>query len=483
MKILKKNHKDFFKDKKITVIGLGLLGRGIGDVIFLAQNGADLLVTDLKTKEQLVDSLKKIKKELDPVLYKKIKFVLGEHQLEDFRDKDFILKSADIPLNSIHIAEARKNKIPIKMDASWFAELAPLGVKIIGVTGTRGKSTVTHLIYEILKNYIELSYGRGKVCCNVYLGGNVRGLATLPLLKKINPPAGGEDIVVMELDSWQLQGFGETKISPNISVFTNLMIDHQNYYHNNRNLYFADKANIYRWQKKGDIIVAGTEISKKIKLDKPKGKLIVLSSKNFPTGWGTKLLGEHNLFNVALAVEVARALGVSEKIIKKTVANFGGVPGRLEFIREFKGIKYYNDTTATTPDGVIVALGALSGPTSPRLRRATKPRIVLVGGGQDKKLDYKKYAGTVKKLVKALILFKGTATDKIIATLGPPAQAGKTKIPIFVVDNMPNAFNQAQALAQKGDTILLSPGAASFGVFKNEFDRGDQFVKLVKKIK
>ncbi|MFA6254109.1 MAG: UDP-N-acetylmuramoyl-L-alanine--D-glutamate ligase [Candidatus Paceibacterota bacterium] len=460
------NYKNFFKGKKITVHGLGLLGRGIGDVIFLAQNGADLLVTDLKTEEQLVPSLAKIKKELGPTLYKKIKFVLGEHRLGDFKNKDFILKSADIPLNSIFIDEARKNKISIKMDASWFAELAPAGVKIIGVTGTRGKSTTTHLIFNIIEEALQLRSGQKN--SRVFLGGNVRGVATLPLLKKVKVG----DMVVMELDSWQLQGFGDAKISPNISVFTNLMVDHQNYYKNDMNLYFTDKANIYRFQKEGDYLVAGSEVAKKIKKEKLKSQLIIPDTKVIPNppagGWKVKLLGEHNLLNIVYAVTVARLLDISEKVIKKAVESYAGIPGRLEFIREVKGVKYYNDTTATTPDGVIAALKSLD---------QYAGKIILIGGGRDKELDYKKYAPVVKKSVKALALFAGTGTDKIIKALD------KTKLPIQVFDNMPEAFKQAQNLAQKGDIVLLSPGATSFGVFKNEFDRGDQFVGLVKKLK
>jgi len=482
------NYKNFFKGKKITVHGLGLLGRGIGDVIFLAQNGADLLVTDLKTKEQLAPSLVQIKKALKPEAFKKIKFVLGEHRLEDFKNKDFILKSADIPLNSIHIAEARKNNIPIKMDASWFVELASMGaecpesnrgIKIVGITGTRGKSTVTHLVYEILKAFLKcntLKAPQGLPLGKVYLGGNVRGLATLPLLKK----AKGGDIVVMELDSWQLQGFGDSQISPNISVFTNLMVDHQNYYGNSMDLYFADKANIYRYQKEGDYLVAGSEISKKIKKEKLKSQLIIPDSKIIPKNWKVKLLGEHNRLNIAYAVTVARILDIPEKIIKQVVENYAGVPGRLEFVKEIRGVKYYNDTTATTPDGVIAALKALGDSQGRSLngsQRTVLGKIILIGGGRDKELDYKKYAPVVKKSVKSLALFMGTGTDKIIKTLG------KTKLPIKVFDNMPEAFAWSNAQVKKGDIVLLSPGAASFGVFKNEFDRGDQFVAQVKKLK
>ena len=193
----------------------------------------------MKTEEQLASSLKKLSQ------FSNIKYVLGKHELTDFAGKDMIIKAAGVPLDSIYIAEARKNDIPIEMDASLFVKLAE-GVVIVGVTGTRGKSTVTHLIYEILKEAFK------KTKRKVFLGGNVRGLANLPLLKKVKT----SDVVVMELDSWQLQGFGEAKISPNIAVFTTFLPDHQNYYKNDMDKYFADKANIYRWQKEGDWLIS-----------------------------------------------------------------------------------------------------------------------------------------------------------------------------------------------------------------------------------
>lgn len=242
--VMMKNYKQFFKGKKITVMGLGLLGRGVGYTKFLAEclsaqtGGADLIVTDLKTKEQLASSLKQLEK------FRGIKFILGEHRLEDFKDRDMIIKAAGVPLDSIYINEAKKNDIPIEMDVSLFAKLAP-SVKIVGVTGTRGKSMTTTLIYEILKANEKFLKRK------VFLGGNLRGVATLPLIKKVKEG----DILVCELDSWQLQGFGDAKISPNISVFTSFMPDHMNYYKNSMEEYFEDKANIFKYQKSDDILI------------------------------------------------------------------------------------------------------------------------------------------------------------------------------------------------------------------------------------
>ena len=232
-------YRKYFAGKKITVIGLGLLGRAAGDIEFLAECGAELIVTDKKTKAELAESVARLSR------FPHIAFILGEHRLEDFRGRDFVLKGAGIPLDSPYIAEARKNGVPIEMSTALFVRLS--GVTAVGVTGTRGKSTTTHLIYEILR----LS---GK---KVLLGGNVRGVSTLALLPHVTT----NSVAVLELDSWQLQGFHESKISPHISVFTNFLDDHLNYYKNDTDLYFEDKTAIFRYQKNTDFLVAGPRAS------------------------------------------------------------------------------------------------------------------------------------------------------------------------------------------------------------------------------
>lgn len=420
-------YKDYFNNKKITMLGLGLLGRGLNVAKFLSECGAELIITDLKTAEQLESSLDQLKD------YKNITYVLGEHRIEDFSDRDMVIKSAGVPLDSIYLKEARDNGIQIEMDASLFSKLAK-GITTIGITGTRGKSTTTQLIFNI----IEASGKR------VFIGGNVRGMATLPLLKEVKEG----DIVVMELDSWQLQGFGDSNMSPNISVFTNFMMDHMNYYKGDMDQYFSDKSNIFKYQKEGNTFFRGVNV------ETDKGTLV---GNVVPSEWNVKLKGEHNLENISFAISVARELGIEEGIIKKTVEEFKGVPGRMEFIKEENGISYYNDTTATTPDALLAALNSIEGD------------IVLISGGTDKELEYEKVAPKLNSL-KKLILFKGTATDKIIKFVSNEYE---------LVDNMKDAVRIAKDGAKEGDTILLSPGAASFGIFKNEFDRGDQFVKEI----
>lgn len=464
--------KTFFKDKKITVMGLGLLGRGIGDVAFLAKCGAELIVTDLKTKEQLADSLNKLKK------YKNIKFTLGGHDFADFRDRDFILKAAGVPLDSPYIAEAEKNKIPIKMSTALFVKFAKeIGAKIVGITGTRGKTTTTYLIYEILK----------KAKNRVHLGGNIKGVSTLAMLPKIKKG----DIVVLELDSWQLQGFGVEKMSPDVSVFTNILPDHLNYYKGDKKLYFEDKANIYKFQTDRDIFVAGEQMRSFVENGyEMKNKKITVGVKDFPNNWKMKILGEHNKYNASLSIAVARVLLVPEDVIKKTVENFKGVEGRMELVKIFKGVKIYNDTTATTPDATVAALKALSTRHETRGRghetRNTRheardnksgleKNIILIMGGADKNLDMSGLLEEIPKYCKKVVMLEGSGTERISNF----QFLISNQFPISKFSNLGDALKEAIEYADKGDIILFSPAFTSFGMFKNEYDRGEQFNAIV----
>lgn len=444
--------KDFFKGKRVTQLGLGLLGRGVNDALFLAKYGALLTITDKKTAKELEVSIEKLAEYKD-----NITFVLGEHRLEDFRTCDFVLKAAGVSLDSPEIAEAHTYEIPVEMDASLFAKLAPKGVMIIGITGTRGKSTTTHLLFHILQV-------AGK---RVFLGGNVKDVATLPLLEEVR----SGDYVVLELDSWQLQGFGEAKISPHISVFTTFMDDHLTYYKNDRDVYFADKAHIFRNQKKGDVLIVGEQVAEKIIEAKPPILPIVAHASDLSSGWKVNLLGEHNRAHIACAVVAARALHIDDAVIREAVASFKGVPGRLEFIREINGIKIYNDTTATTPAAVAVGLSALDS--------EGKKNVVLICGGFDKGIDGMVMVDAIKKYCKAIVLLPGSGTDTLISN---SQFSISNEVSMTNVSSMKEAVSKAFELAISGDTILLSPGFASFGLFKNEYDRGDQFVREVNRV-
>ncbi|MDO8231929.1 MAG: UDP-N-acetylmuramoyl-L-alanine--D-glutamate ligase [bacterium] len=427
-----------FKGKKITVMGLGLLGRGVGDARYLAECGADLIVTDLKSREQLAESVAQLSS------FKNITFIFGEHRLEDFKNRDMVLKAAGVPLDSPYIAEAKKNGIPVRMSADLFAEIS--NIPIIGVTGTRGKSTVSHMVHAILRE-------AGK---SVLLGGNVRGVSTLTLLKEVTP----SHIAVLELDSWQCHGWGEASMSPHIAVFTTLYQDHLNYYKDDPAQYLADKANIFLYQKPEDVLVLGKQCAPTI-IDAYgemiESKTLVIDDSKMPGTWTLRVPGQHNRYNAALALAVARALEIPDDISRAALESFVGIPGRLELVREKDGVRIYNDTTATTPEATLVALSALDA-----------SRTVLIMGGADKNLPMDALLAKLPE-VKRVILLAGTGTERIC---GDVASA-----PVY--DTFTDAVDDAFEHSEEGDTILFSPAFASFGMFKNEYDRGDQFVALV----
>ena len=435
-------------------MGLGLLGKGIGDARFLAECGADLIITDLKSEKELESSVKALKK------YKNIKFTLGEHKFSDFENRDFILKAQGVPLYSPYIAHAKKNGIHVYMDDSLFSIIVSdfnPKVKIIGVTGTRGKTTVASIVYHVLKSAKK----------RVHLGGNIRGIATLELLKKVKPG----DIVVLELSSWQLQGFAEEKISPSISVFTNFMQDHLNYYGFGQltkaeamKKYFEDKSNIFKFQNEKDILVTNDKVAKKISKNY-KGNIIIPKSNFIPKNWKPSIEGDHNLLNIAQAVAVLKSLKIPLSQIKKGVESFKAVTGRLQYVKEIKGIKIYNDNNSTTPEATISALNSFSG-----------KNIVLIMGGADKGLDLSLLKKTIIKKTKKIVLLAGTGTFKL------------GKLPNSIeVNSLKEAIYFAFKEAKKGDIILFSPAFASFGKppygFKNEYERNDLFLDIIKKIK
>jgi UDP-N-acetylmuramoylalanine--D-glutamate ligase len=433
--------KSYFEGKRITLMGLGLLGRAVGDIRYLAECGAELIVTDLKSAEALASSTEELTE------FPNITYVLGEHRLEDFRDRDLILKAAGVPLDSIYIAEAEKEGIPVRMSADLFVEIS--GVRTIGITGTRGKSTVTHMIAGILA-----TAGR-----KVLLGGNIRGVSTLALLNEVTL----EHIAVLELDSWQLQGFGVAKLSPHIAVFTTFFPDHLNYYHDDLNAYLADKANIFLNQVENDIFILGSQATTAVRdryQDEILSDIMVVSEEDLPADWELRIPGEHNRYNAAIARAAAREEGVDDEISRTVLESFPGVPGRLELVKEVSGVKIYNDTTATTPTATLAALAALD---------TGNKNTILIMGGADKGLDMNSLLLEIPNAAKRVLMLAGTGTSRVAQWL-PDAS---------IFDSLEAATKEAFSYAKPGDTILFSPAFASFGMFKNEYDRGDQFNGIV----
>lgn len=451
--------KDYFKGKKVTVMGLGLLGRGVGDAAYIAAAGAaEVIVTDLKSMVDLFTSVEKLEQ------YQNITFVLGEHRHEDFKDRDFILVAAGVPMDSPYLETAKQTGVPLKQSASLFAELSR--VPIIGVTGTRGKSTVTHMIHHVL------SVATGE---KILLGGNVRGLSNLQLLNDVTP----DSLCVMELDSWQLQGFGWAGISPQVAVFTNFMDDHLNYYQKNSksyeeamDLYFKDKAQIFLHQEDSGVFITTPEVFERArKLAGSLGQEVILADASvLPEDMLLAMPGEHNRLNAALAFEALKAVGLTEEEIFDGLASFPGVEGRLQLLCHENGVKIYNDNNATTPTATATGIVAV----------ASGRNVVLIAGGADKGLDLSLLVATISEHVKQLILTPGSGTNRLVNELSKVRGLKvRGRTPYLAMECLRQAVEEARLVAESGDVILFSPAFASFAQYKNEYERNDEFVKLL----
>lgn len=454
-----------FKDKKITVVGLGLLGRGVGDVAYLAESGAELVVTDLKSEDELRESLEKLKK------FSNISYTLGEHNMEDFEDRDMVLVAAGVPADSEYVAHVVAGGARKVQSAALFAEVSK--IPIIGVTGTRGKSTVAQMIHHVL------SVVTGE---KILLGGNIRGVSNLQLLKEVRE----DSIAVMELDSWQLQGFGWAEISPQIAVFTNFMEDHLNYYlksiprtsdvlgeKEQREMamaaYFADKANIFKYQDGSGVFITTPEVFEQAKqyIDTSLGQEVVLTDSSIiPEDALLAMPGEHNRLNAALAYKALRALSLTEDEIFAGLASFPGVEGRLQLVKTIDNVRIYNDNNATTPQATLAALEALD---------LGNKNIILVAGGADKGIPLEGLVAAITEHCKQVILTPGTGTDRLLTIINDSKQP-------IVVEDLGKAFEEARLAAENGDIILFSPAFASFGQYNNEYERNDEFMSLVEKI-
>jgi len=447
------NFQNYFKGKKVTVMGLGLLGRGVGDAAYIAEAGAaEVIVTDLKTGEELVDSVVKLRD------YPNVKLVLGEHCKDDFQNRDFVLVAAGVPMDSEYLEYARSTGTLLKQSASLFAELSK--IPIIGVTGTRGKSTVTHMIHHVL------SYATGEP---ILLGGNIRGVSNLQLLKEVKE----DSLCVMELDSWQLQGFGWAGISPQIAVFTNFMEDHLNYYMRGgkskeeaMKLYFTDKAQIFLHQEESGVLITTPEIfARAQKLPGTLGQEVILADVSvLPEDMLLSMPGEHNRLNAALAYEALKATGLTDEEIFEGLATFPGVEGRLQLVATVDNVRIYNDNNATTPQATTVALESLD---------QGKRNIILIAGGADKNIDITKLAYAITKHCKQVFLIPGTGTDNLLGYL----HGGE--VSVSVMEDLAAATAAAKSSAVPDDIVLFSPAFASFSQYRNEYERNDEFLNII----
>jgi len=420
-------------------MGLGLLGGGVEDALFFIKQGAKLTITDLRDEISLKPSIEKINKTLGASDVS-VEWVLGEHRTKDFAGADIILKNPGVPNNSKYLEIARKNNVPIYSSAEILFEIVDTN-KLIGVTGTKGKSSTTGLIYEILKIKDPNAY--------------IAGIPGVSLLKHADKAANNWGVV--ELSSWQLESINLSKKSPHVAIITNIEEDHLNR-HGDMDKYTEAKKNIFKFQTASDFLIL-PETLKDMAKDAP--SQVIISS---PADIEDKHTQITHRENISMALKVSKILGIDEAQALKKIKEFKGLPGRLEFITEIQGIKIYNDTTATNPFATLRSI-----------ENFQDKKIALIAGGEDKDLDYKKLATKIKNL-HFVALLPGTASDKIYSWgIGH----GTWNKDFQQVENLQEALTKS--LNSKPDVILFSPAASSFNMFINEFERGDKFVEEVKK--
>ncbi len=343
-----------YQGKKVLVVGLGLQGGGVGIAKFFAELGAKVTVTDKKNETQLADSIEKLKKY-------SINYSLGGHRIEDFLNSDIIFKGPGVSWSLKEIVEAEKKGIPIEMEMAFVARYFP--GKIIGITGTRGKSTTTNLIYKLLKdNGFE-----------TLLGGGLPGISNLEYLKKAN----NNTWLVAELSSWALSGFHKKKISPHIAVFTNFYPDHLNYYQNMDD-YLFDKKAIFMYQKASDYLVINKKLLNLLDKSSIKSKVLTFSSNDVYENF-ENLTGDHNKENIAAVLKVSEILNIEKIKAINTIGNFQSLPFRQQIIAKKQNVIFVNDTTSTTPTATIYAI-----------KRFSDKPIILILGGNSKNLPFEK---------------------------------------------------------------------------------------------
>ncbi len=434
---------------KVLILGLGVNQGGLGAAKFFAKNNSKVRVTDLKTEEELEESLKELRN------FNNIEYTLGEHKYSDLDWADLIIRNPAVKPDNPYLKYALEKGKRVEMDMGILLEFVKPS-QIIGVTGTKGKSTTSSLIYEILSRcHSELVSGS-----NAVHAGNI-GKSVFDLIDVVDK----KSLIVLELSSFQLQAFEDHQTSPKYSIITNIYTDHLNY-HGTMENYINAKRVIARYQTADDVLFLRKDDPVTDTVDFKNGlksKIIYFSAPDLPKDLETSLPGEHNRENIAAALAVVKEFGVTEDEALKVIKNFKGVEFRLQLTREWNGVKIYNDTTATNPAAAIQALKSL-------------PNSVLIAGGANKNLEFGEFAKEIENLAKAVYFLDGDATDEIKKSLGESDKIKRT------YGDLKSLLTDVKGNIKEGDTILFSPGATSFNMFKNEFDRGRKFNSLVEEI-
>ncbi|MDR0589638.1 MAG: UDP-N-acetylmuramoyl-L-alanine--D-glutamate ligase [Spirochaetaceae bacterium] len=464
---------------RVLVMGLGLHGGGVESARYLLNRGAEVTITDLRDEKVLAPSIEKLGDDGS------LRYVLGRHRIEDFEQADMVIKNPGAPPDSPFLRAARR----IETDISLFLGASP--ARLTAVTGSKGKSSTAAAIQWVLQE----GRNRGLLPGRSYFGGNITR-SPLTFLDSLNR----EDDVVLELSSWQLGdlkgrmrmdgGPSRALLKPRCAVITAIMPDHLNRYGTMEN-YVADKRIIYQGQDREDATIAADDDWGRSFLRETPGRSLVYGENPLPAGlaggWisgpegsGYALLpsgdraevvsprillpGRHQKKNLLAAALALLDLGLPPELIRDALETFPGIEHRLEFFHEGRGIRFYNDTAATIPEAAAAAVAAF------------EPGPVLITGGTDKNLDFTPLVRAAVR-AKALVLLAGNGTDKLCPLLireGIPYRGP--------FDSVDAAVKAVLETASAGDTAVLSPGCASFGMFANEFDRGQQWKEAVRRL-
>lgn len=435
---------------RVTVLGLGRFGGGIAVARWLSEQGATVTVADRDSAESLADSVK----QLDGL---PITFRLGDLRVEDFTTADRVVTSPAVKPNHELLVAAQNAGVPVTTEICLFAERCH--GRVVGVTGTKGKSTTTALLGRML-GAIEsreapdaTASGVASECAqdaNVFVGGNI-GKSLLFDLPRMN----AESVIVLELSSYMLHWLGRMNWSPHVAVLTMLGLDHVEW-HGGGEAYLDAKRNIIRYQKPGDVLIRrGDSISQTFEAS-PGVTTLLYPTSDVPA-FDLKLPGAHNQANAQAAFLAARHFGVDVATAQARVANFGGLKHRLELVHEANGVRYFNDSIATIPEAAVIACDAFP----------ARSVIQIIGGSLKEGLSWDAMCDHL------------SARCKKVLTIGQIGQALAARGGGEYVETLDRAVARAKEIARPGDVVLLSPGTASYGQFANFEKRGERFAKLV----
>ncbi len=443
-------------------MGLGVLGGGVGVSRYLASQGARVTVTDTRDAESLVESVTAL--EGLP-----IDFHLGAHEEDDFTslNADVVVRNPGVPMDSPYLQAALDSGVPIEMEMSIFFRDCP--APIIGVTGTKGKTTVSALIGRILREWNP----------EWLLAGNM-GISALLELDRLSPSTP----VALELSSFQIESLNDHRLAPHVAVVTNIFPDHLDRYRDFEH-YAATKRGLTHSMTPTDTVVFNADDTESSRvtgetrarlmpfgLERPaesgawlNGDMLILEDDESRLAFQRPdllaLAGDHGARNALAAVAACHAYGVPEWAISRGLRSFQGVDNRLEVVAERAGITFVNDTSATAPEAAVAGVRVLA----PRAKT-----LHLLAGGADKRTDLTPFADELRGRDVTVYLLEGTATPALATLL----EARRIAIS-GTFNSMPAAVAAATRDATSGDIVALCPACASFGMFRNEFDRGTRF--------